>query len=145
MVIILVNRSWTRSVLAMLHVPNATFRWVLLATCSLLAVVLGVPAARDLFHFAPLHRGDLVLQAWRRDVLCPVVAFDEAVQTDDAGGPAMNLINHAIPASPVRNEERRSRSSAPLQGVATTEARRRYAEVSLSKRTSSVHNIRKRP
>lgn len=41
----------------------------------------------------------------------------------------MNLINRAIPASPVRNEERRSRSSAPLQGVATTEARRRYAEV----------------
>ena len=58
----------------------------------------------------------------------------------------MNLINRAIPASPVRNEERRSRSSAPLQGVATTEARRRYAEgPPLSKRTSSVHNIRKRP
>ena len=60
-VIILVNRSWTRTALAMLHVPNAALRWVLLATCSLLAVVLGVPAARDLFHFAPLHRGDLVL------------------------------------------------------------------------------------
>ena len=40
LVIILVNRSWTRTALAMLRVPNAALRWVVLGTCSLLAVVL---------------------------------------------------------------------------------------------------------
>jgi Ca2+-transporting ATPase len=60
-VIILVNRSWTRSAFAMLRVPNAALRWVLLGTCALLAVVLLIPGAQGLFHFAPLHRKDLVL------------------------------------------------------------------------------------
>ena len=60
-VIILVNRSWTRSALAMLRVPNAALRWVLIGTCALLTVVLLVPVAQDLFHFAPLHAKDLIL------------------------------------------------------------------------------------
>ncbi|MFC1642790.1 cation-translocating P-type ATPase [Myxococcota bacterium] len=60
-VIILVNRSWTRSALAMLRVPNAAMRWVVLGTCILLAVVLLVPLAQRLFHFAPLHPTDLLL------------------------------------------------------------------------------------
>lgn len=59
--IILVNRSWTRSALAMLRVPNGALRWVLLGTCVLLSVVLLVPAARGIFHFAPLHPQDVVL------------------------------------------------------------------------------------
>ncbi|HUU01063.1 MAG TPA: cation-translocating P-type ATPase [Myxococcota bacterium] len=60
-VIILVNRSWTRSALAMMRVPNVALRWVVLGTCILLAVVLLVPFAQRLFHFAPLHPKDLVL------------------------------------------------------------------------------------
>jgi Ca2+-transporting ATPase len=60
-VIILVNRSWTRSALAMLRVPNAALRWVVIGTCILLAVVLLVPLAQRLFYFAPLHPTDLVL------------------------------------------------------------------------------------
>ncbi len=60
-VIILVNRSWTRSAFAMFRVPNAALRWVVLGTCTLLAVVLLVPFAQRLFHFAPLHAKDLVL------------------------------------------------------------------------------------
>jgi P-type Ca2+ transporter type 2C len=60
-VIILVNRSWTRSALAMLRVPNAAMQWVLLGTLGLLAIVLLVPAARDLLHFGPLHSNDLAL------------------------------------------------------------------------------------
>jgi Ca2+-transporting ATPase len=61
LVIILVNRSWTRSALAMLRVPNAALSWVVLGTCLLLAVVLLVPLAQRLFHFAPLHPTDLLL------------------------------------------------------------------------------------
>lgn len=61
LVIILVNRSWTRSAFAMLRVPNAAMRWVLLGTCGLLATVLLVPAAQDLLHFAPLHANDIAL------------------------------------------------------------------------------------
>jgi Ca2+-transporting ATPase len=60
-VVILVNRSWTKSALAMLRVPNAALRWVLLGTCAMLAVALLIPRARGLFHFAPLHPPDLVL------------------------------------------------------------------------------------
>ena len=60
-VIILVNRSWTRSVFAMLRVPNAALRFVVLGASVFLAVVLVVPFAQRLFHFAPLHATDLVL------------------------------------------------------------------------------------
>jgi Ca2+-transporting ATPase len=59
LVVILVNRSWSRSLVAMLRVPNAAFRWVVTGTLGLLAVVLLVPVARRLFHFAPLHGRDL--------------------------------------------------------------------------------------
>jgi len=61
LVIILVNRSWTRSLLDMLRVPNAAFRWVAAGTAILLAVVLFVPAAQRRLHFAPLHLNDLLL------------------------------------------------------------------------------------
>jgi len=59
--IILVNRSWSRSALAMFRSRNAALGWVLLGTTSLLAIVLFVPAAQGLLHFAPLHPTDLVL------------------------------------------------------------------------------------
>jgi len=61
LVIIMVNRSWSRSLVTMLRVPNAAFRWVLAGTAILLGVVLFVPVARRLFHFAPLHADDLAL------------------------------------------------------------------------------------
>jgi P-type Ca2+ transporter type 2C len=61
LVIILVNRSWTRSAFAMLRVPNAAMRWVLLGTCTFLSIVLLVPAAQKMLHFAPLHAGDIAL------------------------------------------------------------------------------------
>jgi len=61
LVIIMVNRSWTRSLVTMLRVPNAAFRWVVAGTAILLAVVLFVPVAQRLFHFAPVHLDDLGL------------------------------------------------------------------------------------
>ena len=60
-VLILVNRSWTRSLVAMLRVRNTALRWVVGGTAVLLAVVLAVPFARRIFHFAPLHASDLAL------------------------------------------------------------------------------------
>ena len=61
LVIILVNRSWTKSVFAMLRVPNPALRWVVLGACAFLALVLLVPVVQRLFHFAPLHVTDLLL------------------------------------------------------------------------------------
>jgi Ca2+-transporting ATPase len=61
LVVILINRSWTRTLVEMLRVPNTALRWVLAGTVVFLAVVLFVPFARGLFHFAPLHWGDLGL------------------------------------------------------------------------------------
>ena len=60
-VVILVNRSWTRSAVAMLRVPNPAVRWVLLGAPTFLALALLVPFARRLFHFAPLHPTDVLL------------------------------------------------------------------------------------
>jgi Ca2+-transporting ATPase len=60
-VIILVNRSWTKSAFAMLRVPNAALIWVVLGACIFLATILVVPFAQRLFHFAPLHATDLIL------------------------------------------------------------------------------------
>jgi Ca2+-transporting ATPase len=60
-VVILTSRSWTRSVFTMLRVPNAALRWVLLGTGCLLAIVLLIPMAQGVFHFAPLHGKDLAL------------------------------------------------------------------------------------
>ena len=59
-VVILVNRSWLRSALAMFRVPNPAVRWVLLGAVGFLGVAVLVPFARRLFHFAPLHLTDLL-------------------------------------------------------------------------------------
>jgi Ca2+-transporting ATPase len=59
--VILVNRSWTRSAVAMLRVRNAALGWVVLGACLFLAAVLLVPFAQRLFHFAPLHGWDLAV------------------------------------------------------------------------------------
>jgi Ca2+-transporting ATPase len=61
LVIILANRSWTRTIFGMLRVPNAALLWVLGGTSAFLALVLTVPTAQKLFHFAPLHARDLAL------------------------------------------------------------------------------------
>ena len=61
LVVILVNRSRTRSAVSMALVPNAALRWVLLGASAFLAVALLVPFAQRLFHFAPLHATDLLL------------------------------------------------------------------------------------
>ena len=59
--IILTNRSWTRTTVDMLRVPNTALGWVVGGTAAFLALALFVPFVQRLFHFAPLHRGDLAM------------------------------------------------------------------------------------
>jgi P-type Ca2+ transporter type 2C len=59
--IILVNRSWTRSILSMLRAPNPALWWVLGATGLFLTAILNIPALQQVFYFAPLHSDDLGL------------------------------------------------------------------------------------
>ena len=59
--IIITNRSWSRSLFTILRTPNAAQWWVVLGTLSFLALVLALPIARKLFHFAPLHGSDLII------------------------------------------------------------------------------------
>ena len=60
-VIILINRSWTRSAVSMLREPNVAAWWVIGGASAFLALVLSVPEVRQLFHFAGLHPTDLAL------------------------------------------------------------------------------------
>ena len=63
LVIILANRSWTRGIVSMMRVPNSALWWVLGGAATFLALVLLVPAAQGLFHFAPLSARDMALSA----------------------------------------------------------------------------------
>jgi Ca2+-transporting ATPase len=59
--LILTNRSWSRTVISLTRVTNAALYWVVGGAVGFLALVLRVPALRDLFHFAPLHAIDLAI------------------------------------------------------------------------------------
>lgn len=59
--VILVNRSWRASAVAMLRVPNAAVRWVLLGAAVFLTLAVALPYPRQLFHFAALDLHDLLL------------------------------------------------------------------------------------
>ena len=61
LVIILSDRSWTRTIVGMLRVPNAALWWVVGGTTAFLALVVFAPGAQRLFHFAPLRAFDLVV------------------------------------------------------------------------------------
>jgi len=74
LVIILANRSWTRTSVGMLRVPNSALWRVIGGTAAFLALVLMVPGAQRQFHFAPLHPNDLALSL-AAGVVC-VIWFD---------------------------------------------------------------------
>lgn len=59
--LILANRSWTSVILATFRSPNPALWWVIGGALAVLAVVLYVPLARDLFRFSRLHQLDLVI------------------------------------------------------------------------------------
>ena len=59
--IILTNRSWERTIVGHLRSPNPALWWVVSATAALLTLVLVVPPAQRIFHFAPLHAVDVLI------------------------------------------------------------------------------------
>ncbi|MEW6349459.1 MAG: cation-translocating P-type ATPase [Thermodesulfobacteriota bacterium] len=59
--LIMANRSWTRTILSTLRIPNPAMWWVVVGAVSFLGLVLYVPYLRDLFHFERLHVLDLVI------------------------------------------------------------------------------------
>ena len=59
--LVLVNRSGQASLLATLRQPNPTLWCVLGITSALLAGILLIPAARELFAFGPLHADDAAI------------------------------------------------------------------------------------
>jgi len=59
--LILVNRSFSASLLTALRRPNRTLMAVLVAVATILALTLLWPFASNLFAFGPLHADDLAL------------------------------------------------------------------------------------
>jgi Ca2+-transporting ATPase len=59
--VIMVNRSWTRTMWSMLREPNSALRWVVAGTLIFLPVVMFVPFAQNLFHFEAPHVPDTLL------------------------------------------------------------------------------------
>jgi Ca2+-transporting ATPase len=59
--LVLVNRTHGASIFAAFGRSNAALWWVVGATAAILAGVILVPTARDLFHFGPLHADDIAV------------------------------------------------------------------------------------
>jgi Ca2+-transporting ATPase len=59
--LILVNRSFSTSLVTALRRPNSMLAWILAAVATILALSLLVPTVRGLFRFGPLHWDDLGL------------------------------------------------------------------------------------
>lgn len=59
--LILVNRSFSASLLTALSRPNPALWWVLIAVTTMLGLTLIWPLASGLFRFGPLHLDDLTL------------------------------------------------------------------------------------
>jgi Ca2+-transporting ATPase len=59
--LIYANRSRTLSILQSIRIPNKALWWVTGGALFFLVLVLMVPALRDVFQFAPLHRWEMAL------------------------------------------------------------------------------------
>jgi Ca2+-transporting ATPase len=61
--LVLINRSFGTSLIEAVGKRNRALWWVSAVTAALLAIVLGLPAGRELFRFGPFHFHDLALVA----------------------------------------------------------------------------------
>jgi len=59
--LILTNRSWSRTIPAMMKERNRALWWVVGGAAVFLAMVIYLPILRDLFHFAPLHTSNMAI------------------------------------------------------------------------------------
>ena len=59
--LILTNRSWCKSILASLRIPNQALKWVIIGAILFLGLVIYVPFLQKIFHFAPMHCLDIII------------------------------------------------------------------------------------
>jgi Ca2+-transporting ATPase len=59
--LIFINRSWTHTVIGGLRLKNVALWWVTVGTLAVLAFLLALPAARDMFQFAVMHPSQLAV------------------------------------------------------------------------------------
>jgi len=59
LMLILANRSWTRTIISTLRAPNAALWWVIGGAVVVLALSVYVPLLRSLFRFSVLHLTDI--------------------------------------------------------------------------------------
>ncbi|MDD1742917.1 MAG: cation-translocating P-type ATPase [Methanotrichaceae archaeon] len=59
--LILINRSWSRTIFETLDTPNPALWWVLGGALVLLGAVLYISSLRELFGFSVLHKTDLAI------------------------------------------------------------------------------------
>jgi Ca2+-transporting ATPase len=61
--LILTNRSWSRTIVSSIRVPNRSLWYVVVGALAFLALALYVPFLRGLFKFSTLHPTDLLICA----------------------------------------------------------------------------------
>ena len=61
--LILTNRSWSRTIVSSIRVPNRSLWYVVFGALAFLVLALYVPFLRDLFKFSTLHLPDLLICA----------------------------------------------------------------------------------
>lgn len=59
--LILINRSWTRTIVETFREKNKSVKWVIGGGIIFLSIVLYVPLARRFFHFSFLHLNDIFI------------------------------------------------------------------------------------
>ena len=59
--LICTNRSWTTSIISSLRSPNRAFWWVMGGTLFFLAAVLAIPSLQEIFQFAPVDSGEVLI------------------------------------------------------------------------------------
>ena len=59
--LILTNRSWSRTIVSSIRVPNRSLWYVIVGALAFLGLALYVPFLRGLFKFSTLHPTDLLI------------------------------------------------------------------------------------
>ena len=80
--LILVNRSFSTSLVTAIRRPNPMLAWIIAAVAAILALSLLVPALRSLFSFGPLHWDDLSLTLGAAATILVVLELTKAFWRD---------------------------------------------------------------
>ncbi|OHB55046.1 MAG: ATPase [Planctomycetes bacterium GWF2_50_10] len=59
--LILTNRSWSRTIIAMYKEPNSALWWVVGGAVLFIGIVINTPWLRNVFHFSRLNAADVVI------------------------------------------------------------------------------------